>query len=263
MRRKDFSSHLLAVTDGLVGSVTNIVLLHLYFLFSVGGIKTMGDANRVAEEVHQMLDEVNYQTIKQAIYQLRKTGMVTRKTTYDRTILSITKLGNQRIGELVPMYKTERPWDGHIYLISYDIPTRANSSRNLLRKYIRRTGGALLQESLWINPYNPTQILEEFVHDHGIPGTVLVSKLGTDGTIGDETLSELIIRVYKLDKLSQRYKDFLDAYRNPSGAPKTTAALDYLSILRDDPQLPFQLLPKSFPADAAWQRYQNFMELSR
>lgn len=260
MKHKTLSAQLLSVTDGLVGSVTNLVLLQLYFLVSVGGIKTMGDASRVVEEVHGMLDTVNYDTIKRAIAYLVKQELIARPKKRDALTLSITNLGRDRIAQLVPTYRTERPWDGHIYLISYDIPKRHNNDRDLLREYIRRTGGALLQESLWINPYNPTVILEEFVRDHAIASTVLVSKLGTDGTIGEEKLPELISRVYKLNEIAERYEDFLDTYRRPSGASKTKVTIEFLAILKDDPQLPFALLPKDFPSESAWKRYQSIMK---
>lgn len=259
MQRNTLSSHILKITDGLLGTVTNVVLLQLYILASIGGVKTMGDANRMADEVHAMLDTVNYDTIKRAIYELKRQGLLDRPKKEDRITLAITKLGKQRIQEIIPTYKTDRPWDGHIYLISYDIPNKANRSRDILREYIRRTGGQLLQESLWVNPYNPALILETFSRNRDIPGTILVSKLGTDGTIGDETLSELINRVYKLDELARAYEDFIDNYRQPAGIQKTKIAIDYLSVLKNDPQLPFPLLPKDFPAEEAYRRYQILM----
>lgn len=258
--RKKIGSLILSATDGLIGTATNLVLFQFYVLASIGGVKTMGDANRMAEDVHGMFDTFNYQTIKQTIYLLTKKGLIERPAKYDRTAIAITKLGRQRIEELIPTYNTERPWDGHVYLISYDIPTHHNTSRDILRQYIRRTGGALLQESLWINPYNPSLLLTSFVNDHGIPGTILVSKLGIDGAIGDESLPQLINRVYKLEKLTKRYEEFLKSYQNQAGIQKTKLSLDYLTILKDDPQLPFPLLPKDFPAEEAWEYYRKLMK---
>ncbi|MDP1722140.1 MAG: PaaX family transcriptional regulator C-terminal domain-containing protein [Candidatus Gottesmanbacteria bacterium] len=258
--RRRIGSMILSATDGLIGTATNFVLLQLYVMASIGGVKTMGDANRMAEDVHDMLDTFNYKTIKQTIYQLTKQGLIERPKKYDRTTIAITKLGKQRIKELIPTYKTDRPWDSHVYLVSYDIPTHHNRSRDILREYIHRTGGALLQESLWINPYNPSLLLRTFMDDHEIPGTVLISKLGSDGTIGDETLPDLIIRVYHLDKLTERYEEFLETYRKQPSISKTKCSIDYLAILKDDPQLPFPLLPKDFPAEKAWERYRKLMK---
>ena len=71
MKRRTLSSTLFTITDGIVGTVTNLVLPASLFSVSMGGIKTMGDADRVAYEVHEMLDTVNYDTIKRTIYILK------------------------------------------------------------------------------------------------------------------------------------------------------------------------------------------------
>lgn len=257
--KKTVSECVAWATDGLLRTVTNVVLLHVYLLVASGGVKTMGDADRMVREVHGLLDELNYDTIKRAVYQLTKEGLLARPKQWDRTTIAITNVGKQRIAQAIPSYRTERPWDGHIYLVSYDIPTRANRSRDLLREYVKRTGAAILQESLWINPYNPSMLLQSFMNEHEIPGTILVSKLGRDGTIGQESLADLIVRVYRLDILARRYEEFLKTYRHPTDAPRAKIAIDYLAILKDDPQLPFPLIPKNFPAESAWKRYQQLI----
>ncbi len=116
----------------------------------------------------------------------------------------------------------------------------------MLRSYIKKTGGALLQDSLWINPYNPIKLINEFLSERNIPGTVLISKIGKDGAIGDETLPTLLERVYNLDALKKRYEEFIDTYSSQSRSP-FKGIQEYFSILANDPQLPFPLLPKNFP----------------
>lgn len=216
----------------------------------------MYDADRAIDDAHRMLDTVNYQTIKKTLTLLSRNGLVATSGKRSSREVAITKAGLVRINELMPTYKKERPWDTHIFLISYDIPKPANYARDMVREYIRKTGGALLQESLWINPYNPTLLIERFVRDHDIPGTILVSKLGQDGAIGDESLPKLINRVYKLDELAKRYQDFLSTYSPKSKEPPFTIRLAYSRILKEDPQLPFPLEPAGFPAKQAWERYQ-------
>lgn len=259
MRRKDIVTIIGRVSDGLLGTVTDMLLLTMYGSLSSMTVKTMHQAFRASEEAHRILDEINYQTIKKVTYNMITKGFLKRVSKEGREEIAITKFGRERLEAIIPVYRVNRPWDGHLYLISYDIPTQANDARNLLREYIRRTGGALLQESLWINPYNPTHILSDFVAEHNIPGSVLVSKLGKNGTIGEEKLPDLIRRVYRLDDLTERYEAFLHAYTKHGGAnkPLMEAAVTYLSILKDDPQLPFPLEPDDFPAARTYQRYLN------
>ncbi|MEK6624932.1 MAG: hypothetical protein AABY86_08190, partial [Bdellovibrionota bacterium] len=63
-------------------------------------------------------------------------------------------------------------------------------------KFLRKIGCGLLQESIWVTPFNPTELVREFVNDKNLAGTVLVSVLGKDGSIGGMTLEELIENVY-------------------------------------------------------------------
>lgn len=257
MRNRELAEVIGKVTDGVIGTLTDFLLLTIYNLACTSTVRTMYDADRAINDAHRMLDTVNYQTIKKTIALLSRKGMVATSGKHSTLELAITKAGLARINELIPTYKKERPWDTHIYLISYDIPKPSNYARDMLREYIRKTGGALLQESLWINPYNPTVLVERYVRDHDIPGTVLVSKLGSDGAIGDESLPELINRVYKLDELTKRYLEFLSDYPLTSKESSFSIRLAYSRILNNDPQLPFPLEPKGFPAKSAWERYQD------
>ena len=257
MRNTKISAVIGTVTDGVVGTLTDFLLLTLYNLVCVSTVRTMYDADRAVDDAHRMLDTVNYQTIKKTLSLLSQKGLITRTRKHSSIEFAITKAGLKRIEEIVPTYKENRPWDGHIYLISYDISNRNNRSRDTLREYIRRTGGALLQESLWINPYNPTLLLEDFTRTREIPGTVLISKLGLDGTIGDESLPDLIARIYRYEDLTARYDEFLSTHPLDCKESPMNVRLDYMAILHKDPQLPFPLEPVDFPAKKAWERYQR------
>lgn len=254
--RRKFAEVLFTLTDGVIGTVTDFTLLLLFSLLSGGkpGRKTMYNAI-YNDEALRWHDELNYQTIKSALYQLTAKGLIKQLKKRDDTELAITSQGKRRLARLFPTYLTTRPWDGHVYLISYDIPAKRNSARNLLRERIRKTGGALLQDSLWINPYNPSVLLSEFVKRHSIPGTILVSKLGSDGAIGEERTEDLLRRVYNLDILADRYNAFLEQFTPETISSPLAMLVAYISILRDDPQLPFPLLPVDFPASKAYELF--------
>lgn len=253
---------LLSATDGFIGAATDLLLLQIYTLVAATGVRTFWDAERAISEAQKTLDTVNYKTIKNAFYQLTRRGLITRSTKRTTLELSISKAGKERIEELLPTYHTNRPWDGHVYLISYDIPTKTNVSRNLLRQYIKSTGGVLLQESLWLNPYNPTTILEHFAEDHAIKGRILVSRLGSDGAIGEETIESLIHTVYHFDELAKEYEEFIDSYSNKRNISLFSVTIAYHQILHRDPQLPFPLEPKEFPSRRAYDLYQSLTKHS-
>lgn len=245
--------------DIFASTLTNTLLYCLFLYGASFGKQGSYGVHRAFEEANEALEDFNYQSIKNALNQLTRTGLIGRSRKRTELEFTITREGKKRIAQLFPEYRIHRPWDSHVYLISYDIPTNANKARNILREYIRRTGGGLLQESLWINPYNPQQLIEEFVTERGIPGTVLISKLGTDGAIGDETLPDLISRVYDYPTLTDRYVSFIERYstKHPS---IVAVAHEYMSILRDDPQLPFELEPKKFPGKEAYELFLSIQQ---
>ncbi len=204
-----------------------------------------------------MLDGVNYKKIKQTLYNLCKKGLIERSSRQRHADFQITSTGKARIAEIFPSYHKNRPWDGYIYLVSYDISTRANHKRNILRAYLKKIAGGKLQDSLWLSPYDPTDILHDFVKQYTVPGRILISKIGKDGSIGEETLEQLIEQIYSLGNLQEKYRDFLRAYGDKKASP-TKMALEYGAILKDDPQLPFPLEPAGFLAGSAHTLFQSY-----
>lgn len=257
MKRKRIRELLLQATDGLIGTVTNLILSECYFIMLLPGATSPIKIHHASQDAKRLVEELGYDTIKRALNTLIREGLIKRITKQGRIELAITALGRKRLEETIPTYRTNRPWDGHVYLISYDIPNDANKDRNSLRDYIRKTGGALLQESLWLNPYNPTKLLSEFCATHRIAGSVLVSKLGKDGAIGEEKLPNLLSRIYHLEDLWNRYDAFLKRYSKHAPVDAFRATIEYRAILKDDPQLPFALEPQGFPAKRAFLALQN------
>jgi DNA-binding transcriptional regulator PaaX len=239
-------------TDGVIGTITDLTLFYLYYTFCSPGRTSAYKLDQLTREANHFVDEVNYQTIKKAIYNLTQQQIVTRSHNHSAIEIQITKLGKKRLASLLPTYQEHRPWDEHVYLISYDIPVKSNKKRALFREHLRRTGCAMLQASLWLTPYAPHGIIDEFIDRYNPGGTILVSKLGKDGAIGEESFSQLINRVYHLDELAKRYREFIKTYQSkPRHLSYSELALEYYGILKNDPQLPFPLLPKNFPADSA------------
>lgn len=260
MRKKEVAQKLLGATEGLVATATDLVLFLTILPFALPGANTHGAVSGRVEDVTNLISkDLNYRTIKNTIKKLIEAGLIIKNSKRNALDIAITNLGRKRINAIIPTYQKDRPWDGHLYLVSYDIPAKPNHKRGMLREYLRRIGAVLLQESLWLTPYNPRGLVGDFAIEKEIGGSILVSKLGTDGAIGNETLLDLIARVYKLDAINEKYADFLDTYGNRQKTLSLfTMATSYLSILKDDPQLPFPLYPKDFLGEKAFHLYQTF-----
>lgn len=247
---------ILKATDGLVGSAFNTVLWFIYLQgASIGATRTSYGAHKMFREAHEELGKFNYQSFKQIIANLHTKGYIKKKP-YSRTELEITKRGRERITSLFPLYQTLRPWDGYLYLISYDIPETKHGSRDILRRYLKTVGCARLQESLWITPYTPRKLLDDFMKKRGIEGTMLVSKLGKDGAVGEEGLRGLLERVYGLQKINDRYAEYI-GHTKKKQVTSLQLAVEFQGIVADDPQLPFELLPKKWFGNDAHFLYQQ------
>ena len=105
-----------------------------------------------------------------------------------------------------------------------------------------------------MTPYNPIDTLRTYVEEKNLAGTVLVSDMGQGGSIGEEDLHSLVERVYKLEELNARYQEWLEE----AGRRGTDhwMVIMYLSILADDPQLPFALLPPWWKGEEAYRQVQ-------
>lgn len=196
-------------------------------------------------------------TIKRAARYLKQKGLV-KDIKDGRTMPELTEEGNRKVDQLVPKYNNKRFSDGRIYMITYDIPQKRNAKRNLLRRYLRSIGCALLQQSVWVTPYNPSKKITAFVDQHKLQGQILVSSLGKEGTIGDMKVSDLMGSLYSLEKLNKRYKKFI-VKAGLGEEPKHTLVFNYLSILKDDPQIPFDLLPQGWLGDHAYEVFRRIL----
>lgn len=260
MARKELHKLVLKISDGVLGTVTDLALYTFFCsLTSFGKHPNPRDLYKIFQEANQIQEEINYQTFKQALYKLKRKGFLKfLKEKYWEP--QITAAGKKRLSTLFPFYDSQRFWDKKIYLITYDISTTHNFQRDLLREYLKKIGCASLQASVWLTPYNPKRILKEFTQEHHLGGAILVSDLGSDGNIGEEDLKTLIARVYNLEGLNYEYQEFIKTYsryRNPS--PQQVSLAFYQILLRD-PQLPFSLLSNGWTGNKAHRLFQKLTQ---
>lgn len=241
------------VTNGVAKTATNGVLWWLYVMgASIGKSHTSRGAYEMFREADDALRDCNYDHFRCALIRLQQQRLIAKRRKRTTIEVSITELGKKRLSEFIPSYKTIRPWDGYVYLISYDIPEASKRVRDQFRQYLVAIGCAKLQASVWITPYTPRDLVNDFAEEHSVEGTILVSKLDKNGLIGDETLAEVIVRIYNLEKLQERYEEFLLRAKTKKMSFFQKIVL-YKSILGDDPQLPFELLPSWWNGDKAYE----------
>lgn len=249
MAEETLGKKLAAVTKGIATSLADYLLIQLSFW-----LEMMASPRDVYKLSDQLLEDfpVRKTRARRTVGYLKQRGMIV----YSRggSDPRITIAGKKRLRRLLPSYDPVRHWDQKLYLIVYDIPEKKRVVREILRDYLKKVGCGMLQNSVWITPYDPREVLKKFVLERGLVGQVLIGDLSRGNRIGGESWEELLARVYNLSALNTRYKEFLTEYSKRKD-PLSWMAIDFLAILKDDPQLPFILLPQDWLGDKAYEFY--------
>lgn len=249
------------LTDGLFGSLVDLTLFSLFLpLSSFGHAASSRGVYQTFKETNEALADFNYQKIKRSLSKLKEQGLIESFQNWAYEPI-ITQTGQKRLKSLLPVYLEKRPWDGKIYLVNYDISSKQNYLRNRLRDLLEKLGGFEIQDSLYLIASNPYQFVQEFIKENKPDGLILISELGRQGFVGEDSLKDFIWVNAGLEKVNDNYHDFIEKWKDvKNGFSKTAMAIDYYSILQKDPQLPFGILPDDYLGDEA---YLLFRRLSK
>jgi DNA-binding transcriptional regulator PaaX len=247
------------ISKGVLSTATNLVLFALFYgaEYAGGASPTSRGAWRAHDKALEDLASLDLSTAKNAFNNLRAQGLI--ETVKGKRIEhKITAAGKRKLEEALPVYDEERAWDGKIYLITYDVPEKQKSDREVLRDFLlKRLGCAMLQKSVWLTVYNPAGVLRGFIEERGLAGFVLVSSLGKDGSVGQKSVRGLVSDVYDLKRLNDDYKAFIWEYDGKKDLNRSAAIFEFLSILQRDPQLPFELLPRDWKGGEAYSLFKD------
>ncbi len=202
----------------------------------------------------KLIDKYQYCRFRTALARAAAKGYVSNG---GGGIFELTKSGKKRLAELLPSYKQPVSWDGRIWLVTYDIPELSRRKRDLFRESLERIGCRMIQESVWLSIRDPREEIRPLVDLYRLHGKVIVSCLGKDGSLGEEDIHILIEKVFKLKQLQKRYENWLMKLEKIPPAKLDDLTLPYLTILRDDPMLPEELLPQNWHGAQARQEFEE------
>jgi phenylacetic acid degradation operon negative regulatory protein len=243
------------ISGGLFNNVLDLAIFSIAFVGHGQRGKLPWEAAALA---FRSVSETRPRTYRRAIYNARHKGYLARKKDY----YEITELGRQRLKKVLPSFEAKRPWDGKLYLVTYDIPESKKQERNYLRDLLlKKLGCGMLQKSVWMTPFNPTGVLVDFIKEKRLVGLVLVSELREGSFIGGKHPLEVVARVFQLERLNEKYRRFCLKVEEDKLKEKEVV-IEFLSILKIDPQLPFELLPPNWWGGDAYRIYQKALKKS-
>lgn len=246
---RNYKKTILETTEGVLETVTDLVLVAIFFGVEFGRRPTITAADRGLAH----LDHINYQTLKKTTENLIDKKLVARKG----ESLLLTGAGRARLGKMVLIENLEMSRQkGEVYLIIYDIANDEVNQRNNFRRCLLRNKMAKIQESVYLSGFDPRKILEDFMKEHKVSGQILVTKLGKDSIIGGQGINEFLWKVYKLEELEKEYLEFVEKYeKNESGG----AIFAFNRIFKKDPGLPMEFLPDDWIGAKALEIYEKVL----
>lgn len=256
------------ISWGVAETLSGLILYQLALgvaIATTSGGKSSKTANKAIEEADLLSDrlmvEFSPDKLRSVFYQLKRKGLI-NTIKGKRYEAEVTKRGLKKLQQELSQYQEERSWDKRVYLATYDIEEKDRRSRKELFRFLRQIGCAPLQKSTFISVYNPRGLIQTWRKEHPIYGDILVSDLGPDGALGDRPLPDIVRDAYGLDRINIEYGQFLRDYpkssrNNPE--KRQAAFFSYNAVLRQDPQLPFELLFDDWLGDRAYRRYREIM----
>jgi DNA-binding transcriptional regulator PaaX len=247
-------------SQSLITAAADLVLFKIYL---GADWKLMGESDGEGrweglEDSFPQVPELTPAKILRALRLLLKQGYIELAPQEAYLVPQITEAGGRHLDELFPVYQKERPWDGKFYLVNYDIPVGKNSKRDALRNFLKdELGCVMLQSSVWLTPYDPTKALGKFVEKRNLTDSVVVSVLLEDWAPAS------VAEIYGLEGTNRRYQEFVERVEGQEGQEglegqdKMRLAFEYFSVLRDDPQLPFELLPEDWAGAQAQEVFEQ------
>lgn len=138
-------------------SIKSIILTSL----TVMGVIALGGGTKLAQnilrEIRNPKKRMTPNAIRQAVFQLKKEGMLWIETTVHGRFLRLTAKGKNYFSDLqqkANLKKKPKKWDKKWRVVIFDISERKHLLRRKFRFLIQEFGFYRLQDSVWVYPYD-------------------------------------------------------------------------------------------------------------
>lgn len=145
----------------------------------LGGIRSKASSLPVAL-AHAGLDKLSSTTRTRVAAELRRQLLVEISKKNDEFHVQLSVKGIHRL-QRAQVTKLTIPepatWDGHWYMVTYDVPRTMNKERRLFADQLRRLGFTMARESVWFHPYPCFAILNELTTYCGLQRYVTIAQI--------------------------------------------------------------------------------------
>jgi phenylacetic acid degradation operon negative regulatory protein len=198
---------------------------------------------------------VTEQAVRTTLARMASRGLLVKHRIGRKAYVSLTPRatqvledGHRRIWETGALNST---WDGSWTLVGFSIPDARREARHELRQLLTWAGFGFLQNGLWVHP--GTVDVEDLIAPLGLEGNVTAM---TARSLAPTTPQEMVERAYDLPEIAARYRSFIRLWSrdvDAQGVESDPLARqlhlhdDWLHLVRRDPRLPVELVPRGWP----------------
>lgn len=197
----------------------------------------------------------------QLVWRNLRTGYIEKILKDGKPYFRLTSSGKNKITRDFPLLKLhQRKWDRKWRIVIFDIEEVNRQTRERFRHKLKELGFGMLQESVFISPYDIARDFAEFIESQGLKESSYVLEV-SNIVLGDIRL--LVNKVWGLAKINNEYESIIQKIEennlisNSDRINKLNNDMDgekikdiakviwnkYLEIVLEDPFLPKDLLP--------------------
>jgi len=198
-----------------------------------------------------------------------KTGYIEKIEKRGEIYIRLTSQGNKKIVRDFPFLALQnKRWDKEWRVVIFDIEEKSKQIRERFRNKLRELGLGMLQESVFISPYDISKDFTEFIDAQDLNESTYLLEVSSIA-VGD--IKAFVNRVWHLDKISDFYREIVgkiqdndlildrDRLNKLNDRRKSKKVLDlinevrkaYLEVILKDPFLPKELLPLDWEGEKA------------
>jgi phenylacetic acid degradation operon negative regulatory protein len=149
-----------------------------------------------------------------------------------------------------------RDWDGRWTMVGFSLPEAWSRERHDLRSRLIWAGFGPLQSGLWVAPARVD--VREMVADLGLEPYLRVFRAEAESPTD---VREVLEQAFDVPAIGARYRAFLERWNRTDPLPAAVSGnelagqlllhTDWLDLVRRDPHLPAEHLPRDWPAAEA------------
>jgi phenylacetic acid degradation operon negative regulatory protein len=216
-------------------------------------------AVQIGETAQAAFDLSFNQKTKGTLSALLKEGLIEKNTTEQtetaESVYKLTNAGFTRLSLEFPFLRfLKEKWDGKWRILSYEIPEKKRELRDKLRREVSGWGLGPWHRSFWLTPHPIIDSLRSLVSQK--EEEQYIQAFESEHVFGDRAV--LIEKVWGIAQLDKRYRELFKKWHDTlakegSKTDKFKRVIsDYISILREDPGLPVELVGEK------WIGYESF-----